>query len=157
MSLLQSGDPAPNFSLTDADGSTFTLSADSGKPMVVFFYPKADTPGCTIEGQDFTRLNPEFKKLGITVIGISADSVDAQCKFRDKYDLGVPLLSDPDHVALNAFGAWGEKQNYGKTYMGIIRSTFLIGTDGKIAQSWKVARVKDHAQKVLEHAQQLLG
>lgn len=155
MSLLQPSTSAPDFSLSSDNDTIFTLSDLAGKPVVLFFYPKADTPGCTLESQDFTRLKPEFEKLGVTVVGISADSVSSQCAFRDKYALGVPLLSDPDHVALKAFGVWGEKKNYGKTYMGIIRSTFLINPDGVIAETWKVARTKGHADKVLVKAQEL--
>lgn len=157
MSLLQPGDQAPDFSLPADNGSTFTLSAHSKNPVVLFFYPKADTPGCTLESQAFTALLADFKKLNVTLVGISADSIDSQCKFRDKYGLATLLLSDPDHIALDAFGVWGEKKNYGKTYMGIIRSSFLIGPDGRIAETWKVTRAKGHAEKVLARTQELFG
>lgn len=157
MTMLAIGDTAPDFTLDADDGTSFQLSANLGQPLVLFFYPKANTPGCTLESQDFTRLLPEFKSLNTHVIGISADSVAAQCKFRDKQGLGVPLLSDPEHEMLVPYGVWGEKSNYGKTYMGIIRTTYLIAPNGKIAASWKVARTKGHAEKVLGTTQELFG
>lgn len=154
MALLEKGTLAPDFTLPADDGSDFTLSAQSG-PVVLFFYPKDDTPGCTVENIEFTALKDSFEAAGTKLVGISPDSVEDHCKFRDKHNLGVLLVADPDHKAIVPYGAWGEKNNYGKKYMGLIRSTFLVDADGKIAEAWKVSRTKGHANKVLEAAQKL--
>ena len=123
--------------------------------MVLFFYPRDDTPGCTLEAGDFTRLLPEFVALGVQVFGISKDSIAKHCKFRDKHGLAVPLLSDADGDTCENYGVWGEKSMYGKTFLGITRTTVLIDADGKIAQIWPKVKVKDHAQDVLLAAQNL--
>lgn len=155
MAMLALGTKAPDFNIEADNGSHFELSKQLGQPLVMFFYPKADTPGCTLEAQDFTALLPQFQALNIQVVGVSADLPAAQCKFRDKHQLAIPLLSDPDHTVLKPYGVWGEKQNYGKTYMGIIRTTYLLTSDGTIAANWKVSRTKGHAQKVLDTAKDL--
>ena len=152
---LAIGDPVPSATLLDADGAAIDLKALKGAPLVVYFYPKADTPGCTVEAQDFTRLAPEFARLGAQVLAVSRDAPAKLCKFRDKYGLTVRLASDEDGAVCEAFGTWVEKQNYGRTYMGIERSTFLFGADGKLVREWRKVRVKGHADAVLEAAQAL--
>lgn len=148
-------DQAPDFTAPTQDGETVTLSELRGQPVVLYFYPKADTPGCTTEAQDFTRLAPDFAHLNAQVIAVSRDAPAKLCKFRDKYGLTVRLASDEDGSVCEAFGTWVEKQNYGRTYMGIERSTFLFGADGKLAQEWRKVRVKGHADAVLEAAKTL--
>jgi len=155
MTILEIGAAAPNFTLATDSGSDFTLSEQAGKAIVLFFYPKDDTSGCTIENIEFTQLKGEFEAAGVKIVGISPDSVDDHCKFRDKYELGVILAADPDHQAIGPYGVWGEKLNYGKKYMGLSRTTYLIGPDGNIAQVWKVRGVEGHAAKVLEAARAL--
>lgn len=155
MSNLTEGMPAPDFTLTTDANNAFSLLAQRGHATVLFFYPKDDTPGCTTEGIDFTRLKPEFEAMNVVVVGISGDSVEDHCKFRDKHDLRVPLLADPDHLAIDAYGVWGEKKNFGKIYMGLIRTTFLINPEGKIAKIWQVKRVAGHADAVLESVRAL--
>ena len=132
-----------------------SLSDFSGKKLVLFFYPRADTPGCTREAIDFTRLKDSFAEAGTEVLGISGDSLKAQESFRDKHKLGVPLISDEKHQMLEAYGAWGEKSMYGKTFLGILRTTVLIGTDGHIARIWRRVKVDGHADAVLEAAKSL--
>ncbi|UNK80533.1 thioredoxin-dependent thiol peroxidase [Sphingopyxis granuli] len=155
MSGLSIGDAIPPVTLADADGATIDLARLKGAPLVVYFYPKADTPGCTTEAQDFTRLAPDFAHLNAQVLAVSRDAPTKLCKFRDKYGLTVRLASDEDGTVCEAFGTWVEKQNYGRTYMGIERSTFLFGADGKLAKVWRKVRVKGHADAVLEAAKAL--
>ncbi len=155
MSALGLGGGIPGGKLADADGAAIDLAKLNGAPLVVYFYPKADTPGCTVEAQDFTRLAPEFAHLGAQVLAVSRDAPTKLCKFRDKYGLTVRLASDEDGSVCEAFGTWVEKQNYGRTYMGIERSTFLFGADGKLAKIWRKVRVKGHADAVLEAARAL--
>lgn len=155
MSALVIGDAIPMGKLADADGAAIDLASLKGTPLVVYFYPKADTPGCTIEAQDFTRLAPEFAHLNAHVLAVSRDTPAKLCKFRDKYGLTVRLASDEDGSVCDAFGTWVEKQNYGRTYMGIERSTYLFGADGNLAQIWRKVRVKGHADAVLEAAKAL--
>jgi len=145
MSKLRIGDPAPDFSLETDSGATFQLSAQRGRKVVLFFYPQDDTEGCTVENQEFTHLAPSFEDAGAILLGISPDTVATHQKFRDKYALGVSLAADPDHKAIDAYGVWGEKTNFGKKYMGLIRTTFLIDADGCVAEIWKVTRIKGHA------------
>ncbi len=133
---LQPGDPAPPFALTDQHGETVRLEDYRGRKLLVYFYPEADTPGCTTQSCDLRDHRQEFGDLGVDVVGISPDMPDKQLAFDEKYGLGFPLLSDPDHAVSTAWGTWGEKQNYGKTYVGIIRSSFLVDPDGKIEQAW---------------------
>jgi peroxiredoxin Q/BCP len=152
---LAPGETAPDFDLPTDQGGRVKLSQYLGKPVVVYFYPKDDTSGCTKEAQSFTALAEEFGKLGIPVIGISPDSVKSHAKFREKYDLGVTLASDEDHKTLEAWGVWAEKSMYGKKYMGVERSTFLIGRDGKVATAWPKVKVDGHAEAVLAAAKAL--
>lgn len=148
--MLREGDEAPDFALPDADGKTRKLSDLKGRYAVVYFYPKDDTSGCTKEAQTFTELAAEFTKLKADIIGISPDSSKSHAKFRDKYGLQVTLLADEQKQAIEAYGVWVEKKMYGKTYMGVERSTFLIGPDGKIVQAWRGVKVPGHAAAVLE-------
>lgn len=125
------------------------LSDYAGKKLVLFFYPRADTPGCTKEAIDFSRLKSAFAQSGAEVLGISADSLGAQERFRDKHRLAVPLISDEKHQMLEAYGAWGEKSMYGRTFLGILRTTVLIGADGRVARIWRHVKVEGHADQVL--------
>ena len=143
------GDIAPGFTLPRDGGSEITLADLRPGSVVLYFYPKDDTPGCTLEAQDFTRLAPAFKEAGCTVIGISKDSVAAHDKFCRKHGLGIILASDAEGTVSEDYGVWGEKKNYGKTYMGITRTTFLIAGDGRIAQVWPKVKVAGHAEEVL--------
>jgi peroxiredoxin Q/BCP len=152
---LIEGAKAPEFRLPRDGGGTVALSDFAGRKLVLFFYPRADTPGCTREAIDFTRLSEEFAASGAAVLGISADSVKAQEKFRDKHKLAVPLVSDEQHQMLAAYGAWGEKSMYGKTFLGIIRTTVLIGSDGRIAKMWRNVKVDGHANEALAAARAL--
>ena len=153
---LAAGSKAPAFKLP-RDGGSMALADFKGRKLVLYFYPKADTPGCTREAIDFSRLLPAFDKAGTAVLGVSADPVPAQDKFKKKHDLDIALLSDEIHKMLEAYGVWGKKSMYGKTFMGISRSTFLIGTDGRIARVWPKVRVDGHAAEVLAAAQALPG
>lgn len=148
--MVEDGKKAPDFELSDAAGETVRLSRLKGRPVVVYFYPKDDTPGCTTEGKDFSCLAEDFKKVGAEVLGISPDSPESHQKFRDKHDLAIRLLADEDHKAAEAYGVWVEKSMYGRKFMGIERSTFLIDGAGKVAQSWRKVRVPGHAEAVLE-------
>jgi len=153
--MLDVGDAVPQVGLQDADGVDFTLARYQGKPLVVYFYPKADTPGCTNEAKDFTELGPDFAALGIPVVGISKDKPAKLKKFADKYGLSVTLASDEPGAMCEAFGTWVEKSLYGRKYMGIERATFLVGSDGKILRVWPKVKVKGHAAEVLEAAKAL--
>lgn len=148
--MVEDGKKAPDFELSDAAGETVRLSRLKGSPVVVYFYPKDDTPGCTTEGKDFSCLAEDFKKAGVEVLGISPDSPESHRKFRDKHDLAIRLLADEEHKAAEAYGVWVEKSMYGRKFMGIERSTFLIDGAGKVAQSWRKVRVPGHAEAVLE-------
>jgi thioredoxin-dependent peroxiredoxin len=148
--MVQEGKKAPAFALPSSDGGTVKLGDLAGKVVVLYFYPRDNTPGCTIEAQDFTRVVPELKKLGAVVLGVSKDSIASHCKFRDKYGLAFPLLTDADGKVMEKYGAWGEKTMYGKKMMGIIRSTFVIDRDGKIAKHFPKVSVKGHADAVID-------
>ena len=152
---ITAGQQAPDFTLPRDGGGSVTLSAFRPGKVVLYFYPKDDTPGCTLEAQDFTRLAADFAAAGTTVIGISKDSVAAHDKFCRKHGLGIILASDENGSTCEDYGVWGEKKNYGKTYMGITRSTFLIGGDGRIAQIWPRVKVAGHAEEVLAAAKAL--
>jgi peroxiredoxin Q/BCP len=149
------GDAAPAFSLPATGGRTASTEALKGKPFVVYFYPKADTPGCTTEACDFNEALTQFKGLGIDVIGISKDPMPALEKFAAKYNLSFPLASDPDNATAQAYGAWGEKVFMGRRSIGLLRSTFLVDKEGKIAKAWKKVKVEGHAAEVLEAAKAL--
>lgn len=155
MTDLTAGDMAPDFSLPRNGGGTVSLSDFAGKPLVLYFYPKDDTSGCTTEAIDFTGLTAEFEKLGTSVIGVSPDSVKSHDKFAAKHNLSVVLAADEEHKALEAYGVWKEKSMYGKTYMGVERSTFLIDRGGKVAEVWRKVKVAGHAEAVLKAAQAL--
>jgi thioredoxin-dependent peroxiredoxin len=154
-SALVEGAKAPAFRLTRDGGSPVALADFKGRKLVLFFYPRADTPGCTREAIDFTRLSSAFADSGTAVLGISGDPVKTQEKFRDKHKLSIPLISDEKHEALQAYGAWGEKSMYGKTFQGILRTTVLIGADGRVARIWRHVKVDGHADAVLEAAKAL--
>jgi peroxiredoxin Q/BCP len=153
--MLQDGDKAPDFTLPADSGETLALSRLKGKPIVLYFYPKDDTSGCTAEAKDFSRLAPDFRKSGVEVIGVSPDSVDSHAKFRRKYDLAIKLAADADKAVATAYGVWVEKSMYGRKYMGVERSTFLIDKAGRIAKSWRKVKVPGHAEEVLAAARAL--
>jgi peroxiredoxin Q/BCP len=148
-SALVEGAKAPAFRLPRDGGDTVSLADYSGKKMVLFFYPRADTPGCTKEAIDFTRLASAFAQSQTAVLGVSADPPKAQEAFRDKHDLTTPLVSDEQHEMLVAYGVWGEKSMYGRTFQGILRTTVLIGADGRIIRIWRNVKVDGHADEVL--------
>lgn len=152
---LAEGAKAPGFTLPRDGGETVSLQSFSGQKLAIFFYPRANTPGCTKEAIDFSRLKPAFEKADTAVIGVSADSVKAQDSFRDKHNLATPLLSDPAHEMLEAYGAWGEKSLYGRKFEGVIRTTVLVGRDGRVARIWRNVKVDGHADQVLAAAQLL--
>jgi len=152
---LDAKDKAPNFKLPGDDGGTVSLADFKGRKLVIYFYPRADTPGCTRESIDFSKLRAAFANAGADVIGVSADPVKAQEAFKKKHKLSVGLLSDETHAMLEAYGAWGKKSMYGKTFMGITRMTYLIGPDGRIAQVWPKVKVDGHADEVLAAAKAL--
>lgn len=147
--MLEQGAIVPAVTLKDAEGTAFTLDAYRGHPLVVYFYPKADTPGCTNEARDFTALADEFADANVPVVGISKDKPGKLAKFTEKYGLRVILASDEDGAACEAFGTWVEKSLYGRKYMGIERATFLVGADGTILRVWPKVKVKGHAEEVL--------
>jgi len=150
MSDLATGQPAPNFELpTDSDGA-FSLADQLGKNVVIFFYPKDDTSGCTIENIDFTALKSEFDSENTVLIGISADSIKRHENFRKKHELDVILGSDPEKKVIEQYGVWVEKKMYGKTHFGIERATFLVDEQGKLAHIWRKVKAKGHAQAVLD-------
>ena len=150
---LVEGGKAPGFRLPRDGGDSVALADYAGQKLVLFFYPRADTPGCTREAIDFTRLKAAFADSGAAVLGVSADTVKTQESFRNKHQLTVPLISDEKHEMLEAYGAWGEKSMYGRTFLGILRTTILIGADGKIARIWRNVRVDGHADEVLAAVQ----
>jgi thioredoxin-dependent peroxiredoxin len=152
---LAEGAKAPAFRLPRDGGDTIALKDFAGRKLVLFFYPRADTPGCTREAIDFTRLAGAFAESQTAILGISADPPKAQEAFRDKHRLSIPLLSDEQHEMLEAYGAWGEKSMYGRTFQGILRTTVLIGADGWIAKTWRHVRVDGHADEVLAAARAL--
>ena len=143
MTTLKPGDTAPSFSLLDQGGRTVSLSDFKGRKLLVYFYPKADTPGCTVQSCEVRDAREDLGSLGVDVVGISPDKPDKQAAFDQKFSLGFPLLSDPDHAVCEAFGVWGEKELYGKAYQGLIRSSFLIDEDGRIQKAWYKVKPKD--------------
>ncbi len=152
---LAVGEKAPDFALARDGGGTVALSDFKGRKLVLYFYPKADTPGCTKEAIAFSGLKRAFAAAGTDVVGVSADPVKAQDKFRDKHKLKVVLASDETHAMLTAYGAWGEKSMYGRKFMGVRRMTFLIDGKGRVAQVWENVKVDGHAEAVLAAAKAL--
>ena len=152
---METGVKVPEWRLILADGSILTSAGLSGAAYVLYFYPKANTPGCTTEALDFTHLAPEFAKSGVRVVAVSKDSPKKLTNFQAKHDLTVTLASDEDGHVTEDFGAWGEKKLYGKVYMGIERCTFLIDSAGRLVEQWRKVKVKGHAEAVLEAAQAL--
>jgi peroxiredoxin Q/BCP len=152
---IKVGNKAPAFRLESSTGETISLKDFADKWLVVYFYPRDNTPGCTTEANDFQGSLSKFKRLGARVVGVSKDSIASHCKFADKYGLKFPLLSDPEGKMLEKYEAWGEKKMYGKTRMGIIRSTVLVGPDGRVKKHWPKVRVKGHAEDVLESLREL--
>jgi thioredoxin-dependent peroxiredoxin len=153
--MINEGSAAPNPSFLLTDGSAASIATYQGRPLILYFYPKDDTTGCTKEAQEFTALIGDFAAVGTAVLGISKDSIKSHAKFVGKYDLKIGLGSDEDGSVCEAFGVWVEKSMYGKKYMGIERSTFLIDAAGKIARVWRKVKVAGHAHEVLEAAKAL--
>ena len=155
MSKPDAGQPAPDFNLPRDGGGTLSLSSLTGKPVVLYFYPKDDTSGCTQEAIEFSALHKEFAAAGAVVVGMSPDSAKKHDKFKDKHDLAVDLVADEERSTLEAYGVWVEKSMYGRKYMGVERSTFLIGKDGRIVRIWHKVKVPGHAKEVLEAVKSL--
>jgi peroxiredoxin Q/BCP len=155
MALIDEGKKAPAFSLKDQDGKTHKLSDYAGKPVVLYFYPKDDTPGCTKESCEFRDNLPHFKKSKAAIFGMSILDEKSKKKFADKFDLNFPLLADADHAVAEKYGVWQEKSLYGRKFMGIVRTTYLIGPDGKVAKRWDNVKVDKHAEEVLAAVNEL--
>lgn len=154
---IEAGSKAPAFTLTADDGSKVSLSKLKGAPVVLYFYPADDTPGCTREACAFRDRQPEWSALGVHVLGVSPDSVESHVRFRDKYGLNFRLLADPEHQVADLYGAWREKNMYGKKSMGVQRSTYLIDARGQVARVWKRVQVDGHDEAVLEEVRKLLA
>ena len=152
---LKVGQKAPAFSLPRDGGGSVSLAEFKGRKLVIYFYPRADTPGCTRESIDFSQLRADFEQAGTDILGVSADPVKAQDAFKKKHDLTIGLLSDETHHMLEAYGAWGKKSMYGKSFTGVLRTTVLVGPDGRIARIWPKVKVEGHAAQVLEAARAL--
>src|SRR6185295_9604639 len=146
MPLVEPGRKAPAFSLPDQEGRPHRLKDYAGRPLILYFYPKDDTPGCTTEACAFRDLLPKFKPSKATVLGVSILDEASKAKFAGKYDLNFPLLADPDHEVADKYGVWQKKSRYGRSYMGIVRTTYLIGADGKVARRWDNVKVDGHAE-----------
>ena len=155
MPLIEPGKKAPSFSLKDQHGKTHTLADYAGRPVILYFYPKDDTPGCTTEACAFQDSLPKFGKSKAAVLGVSVLDEKSKAKFADKYALTFPLLADADHAVIDKYGAWQEKSMYGRKYMGVARITYLIDADGKVARRWDSVKVKEHAEEVLEAVKEL--
>lgn len=155
MEKLGIGDIAPDFNLPRDGGAEQSLSQLRGKPVVLYFYPKDDTSGCTLEAHDFTALKPEFDKIGVEIIGMSPDKAAKHDKFKEKHELNITLVSDEEKTTLMAYGVWVEKSMYGRKYMGVERTTFLIDKTGKIAEIWHKVKVPGHTQAVLQAASKI--
>jgi len=147
--MLKVGNKAPAFSLESAEGGTLSLTELAGRYAVIYFYPKDSTPGCTTEALAFRDARAELDALGAVVVGVSKDSIASHCKFRDKHELGFALLSDPDGGMIEKYGAWGPKKLYGRDFMGILRSTVVLGPDGRVLAHFPKVKVKEHAAEVL--------
>lgn len=155
--MLSEGDKAPTFNVPDDAGETVKLSQFKGQPVVLYFYPKDDTSGCTAEAKGFTELKADFDALGAVILGVSPDSVARHQKFKCKYDLEITLLSDEEKAICEAYGVWVEKSMYGKKYMGVERSTFLVDGKGKLQRIWRKVKVPGHPEAVLEAVQELVS
>lgn len=153
--MIDEGSVVPDLKFAIDDGTSIKLSSLKGRPVVVYFYPRDDTPGCTVEAKDFSCLVGDFNKAGVEVIGISPDNAKSHNKFREKHELAIKLASDEDTAVAQAFGSWVEKSMYGKKYMGVDRSTFLIDKSGKVAKAWRKVKVPGHAEEVLAAAKAL--
>lgn len=153
--MIAVGQKAPAFQLESSEGGKLKLADLAGKVVVLYFYPRDNTPGCTLEAQEFSAAAPKLEKLGATVLGVSKDSIASHCKFRDKYDLAFPLLTDSDGKVMEAYGAWGDKVMYGKKLKGVIRSTVLIGKDGNVVHHWPKVSVKGHVAEVIDAVTEL--
>ena len=154
---LEIGNKAPNFNLPNQNGNSVRLDDFAGRWLVVYFYPRDDTPGCTIEAKEFTDSKNDFEENGATIIGISPDNEAKHCKFIDKHGLKINLLADCEKSMLSDYGVWQEKSMYGKTYMGVVRTTYLIGPDGNIAEAWTKVKAKGHADAVLKRLIDIRG
>jgi peroxiredoxin Q/BCP len=155
MPLIEPGHKAPAFALKDQDGKTHTLSDYAGRPLVLYFYPKDDTPGCTAEACAFRDNLPKLKPDKAAILGVSILDEQSKAKFAEKYDLNFPLLADPDHEVAEKYGAWQERSMYGRKFMGVARVTYLIGPDGKVARRWDKVKVEGHADDVLQAVESL--
>lgn len=153
--VIATGKKAPAFTLPDQDGKKVSLKDFKGQWVVFYFYPKDMTPGCTTEAIDFTALKSEFDQEGAVILGVSPDSPERHCRFIEKKELGINLLADEDHAIIEKYGAWQLKKFMGKEYMGVVRTTWLIDPDGKVAEVWSPVRVKEHAAKVLDKLKEL--
>ena len=155
--ILEAGDKAPKFDIPNQNGNMIKLDDLLGKWSVIYFYPRDDTPGCTIEAKEFTELSSKFEEHGATIYGVSPDNEAKHCKFIEKHGLKVELLADTESIMLADYGVWQEKQMYGKTYMGVVRTTYLVNPDGNIAEAWTKVKAKGHAEAVLERLVELKG
>jgi peroxiredoxin Q/BCP len=155
--IPQAGQKAPDFSAPDQNGTSISLADFQSHWLVLYFYPKDDTPGCTVEAKDFTEYSPEFSALGAKILGVSLDSEKSHCKFMQKHNLSIQLLSDPEHQVCEAYGAWQLKKFMGREFMGVVRSTFLIDPNGTLAYVWPNAKAKGHAQAVLAKLKELVA
>ena len=153
--ILEVGDNAPDFAIPNQNGDIINLKSFEGKWSVIYFYPRDDTPGCTVEAKEFTDLNQKFEKLGCGVVGISPDNEAKHCKFIEKHELNIELLADTDKTMLADYGVWQEKSMYGKTYMGVVRTTYLINPNGSVAEAWTKVKAKGHAEAVFERLVEL--
>jgi peroxiredoxin Q/BCP len=153
--IILVGEPAPDFTAPDQNNNLVSLKDFANQWLVLYFYPKDNTPGCTTEAQEFSNYKQQFKELGANILGISPDSVKSHCKFIDKHDLSIQLLSDPEHQVIEAYSGWRLKKFMGKEYMGVVRSTFSIAPNGKIAYFWDGVRVKGHVEAVLAKLKEL--
>jgi len=150
MALIDEGKKAPAFTLNDQNGTPHRLAEYAGRPVILYFYPKDDTPGCTKESCDFRDNLPKFKKSEAAVLGVSILDEASKKKFADKFDLNFPLLADSDHAVAEKYGVWQQKSLYGRKFMGIVRTTYLIGPDGKVAKRWDNVKIDGHAEEVLQ-------
>jgi len=157
MTIPQEGDIAPDFTLPLDDGTSFTLSAQRGSPVVLCFYPEDDSGGCVNENQEFSELSTAFAERGAKLVGISPDTIESHQKFRKKYNLLVPLAADPDHLAIEAFGLWQLKKLYGREFMGLIRTSVIIDAEGKVARIIRATRIAGHAAKMLDALDDVLA